>query len=131
MNKDNLMKALECRADMTPPFDCEHCDYLDRSDEWGTCDAKKFCTDVFALLKEQEAEISKISNAYLDLVGKASKQPEIVRCKDCKWWDKKENSPYGYCHACKHGHYSEHWEIGIYRRYKGDWFCADAERKND
>ena len=54
----------------------------------------------------------------------------IVRCKDCKWWDKKDESPYGYCHACKHGHRSEHWEISIYRTYKGDWYCADGERKD-
>ena len=56
-------------------------------------------------------------------------QPQIVRCRDCKWWDRKDGSPYGYCHACKHGYSSEHWEIGIYRTYKGDWFCADGERK--
>ena len=55
--------------------------------------------------------------------------PQIVRCKDCKWWDKKDDSKYGYCHACKHGHHSEHWEIGIYRVYKEDWFCADGERE--
>ena len=55
----------------------------------------------------------------------------VVRCKDCKWWDKKDDSPYGYCHACKHGHRSEHWEISIYRTYKGDWYCADGERKKD
>lgn len=54
----------------------------------------------------------------------------VVRCKDCKWWDKRRDSPYGYCHACKHGHRSEHWEIGIYRVYKGDWFCADGERRD-
>ena len=53
----------------------------------------------------------------------------VVRCRDCKWWDKKDGSNYGYCHACKHGYYSDHWEIGIYRTYKGDWFCADGERK--
>lgn len=53
----------------------------------------------------------------------------VTHCKDCKWWDRKENSNYGYCHACKHGHYSEHWEIQIYRTYKDDWFCADGERK--
>lgn len=56
---------------------------------------------------------------------------DLVRCMDCKWWDKKPDSPYGYCHACKHGYHSEHWEIGIYRTYKGDWFCADGERKNN
>ena len=54
----------------------------------------------------------------------------VVRCKDCKWWDKKDNnSTYGYCDACKHGHISEHWEIGIYRTYKSDWFCAYGEAK--
>ena len=56
-------------------------------------------------------------------------QQQIVRCKDCKWWDKKDESPYGYCHACKHGYSSPNWEIGIYRTYKGDWFCAEGERK--
>lgn len=54
---------------------------------------------------------------------------QVVRCGECKWWDKKDESPYGYCHACKHGHWSEHWEISIYRTYKGDWYCADGERR--
>ena len=55
----------------------------------------------------------------------------VVRCKDCRWWDNSEDSPYGYCMAMKHGYMSENWEIGIYRRYKGDFYCADAERKED
>ena len=63
--------------------------------------------------------------------SKVFETKELVRCKDCKWWDKKDGSSYGYCNACKHGHYSEHWEIGIYRLYKGDWFCADGERRTD
>ena len=54
---------------------------------------------------------------------------ELIRCKDCKWWDKKDGSNYGYCHACKHGYHSDHWEIEIYRTYKGDWYCADGELK--
>ena len=54
---------------------------------------------------------------------------EIIRCKDCKWWDKKDDSPYGYCHAVKHGYHSSNWEIGIYRLYKSDFFCADGERR--
>ena len=71
-----------------------------------------------------------------DMIGTVKVQPiieaePVVRCKDCKWWDKKDDSPYGYCHACKHGHMSEHWEISIYRTYKGDWYCADGERKDD
>lgn len=66
----------------------------------------------------------------IDIIkGLPSAQPEIVRCKDCRWWDKSEDSPFGYCMAIKHGYMSEHWEIGIYRRYKGDFYCADAERR--
>ena len=53
----------------------------------------------------------------------------VVRCKDCRWWDKSEDSPFGYCMAMKHGYMSTNWEIGIYRRYKGDFYCADAERR--
>ena len=34
----------------------------------------------------------------------SSAQPEIIRCKDCKWWDKSEDSPFGYCMAMKHGY---------------------------
>ena len=56
---------------------------------------------------------------------------EVVRCKDCRWWDKREESNYGYCHAAKHGYYSRNWEISIYRTYSEDFFCADGERKGE
>lgn len=62
------------------------------------------------------------------------KRGEIVRCKDCKWWDKDDNYSYGYCMAMKHGYMSANWEIGIHRKYKGDFYCADgvrAERRED
>lgn len=55
----------------------------------------------------------------------------VVRCKDCKWWKKKDDSQYGYCMAMKHGFVSSHWEIGIYRTYKGDFYCADGERREN
>lgn len=54
--------------------------------------------------------------------------PEIVRCKDCRWFERFDNSKRGYCHAAKHGHYSSHWEIHINRVYDEDFYCADAER---
>ena len=56
---------------------------------------------------------------------------EIIHCKDCKWWDKSENSPYGYCMAMKHNYFSRNWEISIHRKYKGDFYCADAEREEE
>ena len=73
---------------------------------------------------------------YINSVNKKlrelpSAQPEIVRCKECKWWDKKDGSPVGYCHAAKHGYYSGHWEIEIYRTYKEDFYCADGEREGE
>ena len=52
----------------------------------------------------------------------------VVRCKDCKWWVREDDSPFGYCNACKHGHFSNHWEISIYRKYKADWYCAYGEK---
>lgn len=54
----------------------------------------------------------------------------VVRCMECRWWDKIEGSPLGYCHACKHAHFSTNWEISIYRTYKEDFYCADGERKD-
>lgn len=62
---------------------------------------------------------------YIDKIPSA----ELIRCKDCKWWDKGDDTPYGYCFAMKHGYFSSNWEIGIYRKYKGDFYCADAEKK--
>lgn len=55
---------------------------------------------------------------------------DVVRCKECRWWDRIEGTRVGYCHACKHGHWSKHWEISIRRKYKENFFCADGERKD-
>lgn len=55
-------------------------------------------------------------------------QPDVIRCKDCKWWDKYSDT-HGYCLAAKHGYWSEHWDISIRRTYDADWYCADAERR--
>ena len=63
-----------------------------------------------------------------DIKQLPSAQPDVVRCKDCKWLDKYSEKR-GYCMATKHGFMSSHWEIGIYRIYDEDFFCADAEPK--
>lgn len=61
-----------------------------------------------------------------------SAESEIIRCEDCKWWDQKfDDSPTGYCMAAKHNFYSSHWEINIQRTYGKNFFCADAEPKED
>ena len=53
-------------------------------------------------------------------------QPEIIRCKDCKWWDR-YNDNNGYCMAAKSCTYTSHWDIQIRRTYDGDFYCAHAE----
>ena len=64
--------------------------------------------------------------------GYRKRDAEIIRCKDCRWFDKKtEHSSYGYCHAMKHAYLSKNWEISIYRTQKEDFYCADGEKKNE
>ena len=61
-----------------------------------------------------------------------TEEPKIIRCADCKWWRQDDDiAPYGYCYACKSGTYTEHWEISIRRKYKGDFFCADGELRTE
>lgn len=57
-------------------------------------------------------------------------QPEIIRCKDCKWWDR-YNDYKGYCMAAKSCTYTTHWDIQIRRTYDGDFYCAHAELKEE
>ena len=59
------------------------------------------------------------------------KKSEVIRCRDCKWWDSDDDVNIGYCNAIKHGWFTENWEITIRRTYKGDFYCADAELKNE
>lgn len=45
-----------------------------------------------------------------------SAQPEIVRCKDCDWWTKQEDSLQGRCAL-----------MGMYPT--GGWFCGNARKR--
>ena len=76
------------------------------------------------------ALVSELNRSIGYLMDLPSAQPEIIRCKDCRWWDK-YNEKHGYCMAAKHGFMSSHWEISIYRTYDEEFFCADAEPKAD
>ena len=86
------------------------------------------CDDIFA----GDMPVMVKADAYEALAQLPSADAvEVVRCKDCRWWDKSEDSPFGYCMAMKHGYMSANWEIGIYRKYKGDFYCADGERDKE
>ena len=109
---EHCFHGQECCGDIECPYYIEHlsdCCCLEECQE-------NLKADAIALLKEQDAEISKISSAYLDLVGKASKKPEIVRCKDCK----------------NLGYTNSHWFCKwLNRCVDEDWFCADGRRREE
>ena len=77
--------------------------------------------------KQSAADARLIQDGIIKL---SSAQPEIIRCKDCKWWDK-YNDNMGYCMAARHTAYSTNWEIQIRRTYKGDFYCAHAELEEE
>lgn len=59
-------------------------------------------------------------------------ETDLILCTDCKWWDRlEEGHPYGYCRACRSGTHTERWEISIYRLNRYDFYCADAEPKEN
>ena len=70
--------------------------------------------------------------AVLKYLHSAEPERNIIRCADCKWWDRlEEGHPYGYCRACRSGTHTDRWEISIYRQNRFDFFCADAEPKEN
>lgn len=53
---------------------------------------------------------------------KETNMVEVVRCKDCKYWDRREYGSYGTC---------ESKNINVCGVMDADWFCADGERRNN
>lgn len=60
-------------------------------------------------------------DAFL-LAMEALKQPEIVRCKDCKHWSAERINDFNKCRR---------WiNVGVKNfATMGEWFCADGERE--
>lgn len=85
--------------------------------------------DALALLKEQKAEIDEISDEYLDLGKEMAKQPEIVRCKDCKHRGKWTSGDFSYVEFPDGSKCPGQSEDPFYSwRPDDDWFCAEGER---
>lgn len=76
-----------------------------------------------------ELNLSEIKEALDEL---PSVETGIIHCCDCKWWDRLEDGhPYGYCRVCRSGTYNGRWEISIFRKNRYDFYCADAEPKEN
>lgn len=86
--RERVIKALDTH--LLPPTGCDDCLYVDA----GRNCYRLLLTDALKLLKEQ---------------------PEIVRCKDCKWFSEK-----GFC---------KHPDGGAGNIRPADWFCGDGKRR--
>lgn len=99
-------------------------DALDALKEYEIVESDNFTkTDLITMMT-----VGTIANCIEAIVDLPSAEPNLIHCADCRWWKQDEDiAPYGWCFACKSGSYTEHWDISIRRKYKGDFFCADAE----
>ena len=93
-------------------------------------------------LKAKEAELESVIEALKsdldETLAVLGEQPEIVRCRDCKYWNKTTREEGNDCilgpwedAVCDmlrdwdgYGEFGEDFS-----RTNGDWFCADGERR--
>ena len=88
---EKVVKGLETHTDLY--VSCKDCPYMKQEDVDRYCEYL-LMKDVLKVLKEQ---------------------PEIVRCKYCKWFSEK-----GFC---------KHPDGGAGNIRPADWFCADGKRR--
>lgn len=79
---------------------------------------------------ERDTAIQQLEEHGIPFCGKAD-VVAVVRCKDCKYWERKDGLVIGYCGAAKHGYKSTNWDIGIYRMTMDTGYCSDGERRDD
>ena len=78
--------------------------------------------EILVLLKEQEDAHSKLSKEYLSLAHRAAHRPNIVRCKDCRYYEPtpaKDEPDRGWCNG----------RCSDLPAVHEDWFCGDGKRK--
>lgn len=141
MDRGEVIKALECCTDHDHRADCYGC--YQEGPGFGIVCRENLMRDALELLKDQEDLTEAFNEAvqrcreymekcgaiptsnkkrifFADSKGNITPLPEIVRCKDCKWWT--ITSPTfpikGFC-GCYHG------------EHDGDWFCADGVVKDN
>ena len=63
-----------------------------------------------------EIKIPEIIEAVMQTLKEEGNLVEVVRCKDCKYYQRDLMWGHGYCYGQKR---------------KEDWFCADGRRRDD
>lgn len=96
IDRETVLNALRCHAGCERGFDCGDCAYIGNGD----------CLDLLAM----------------DAFAMLKAQPEIVRCKDCKYLiDHYGFMNDGYCKKMR-----EYYNVKF--KPEKEWFCADGER---
>lgn len=63
-----------------------------------------------------ERGMKALQDAVMALKALPSAEPEVIRCKDCEWWEKQKDSVQGRCELMQ-----------MYPA--GGWFCGNARRR--
>ena len=116
-NREKVIKGLE---NCTTGFECPpECPYLDYCNDLTKPMFVELAKDALNLLKYQQEQI-KLLHIANDVVADYLTQPQIVRCKDCKY------------HATDMvcGHPSEWGNNETRNHCDPEWFCADGVAKD-
>ena len=84
-------------------------------------DALRMDIDIIPFAKAREYARAVIETIHNRIEELPSAQPEIIRCKDCKWSDWYDVDGHKYCYCI---------ETGVSGRTADD-FCSYAERETD
>lgn len=120
------------------PDACRDCSHYGHGEVIGCME--ELLTDALALLKEQKQsiwELQEVNEHLEDKLKKVEQQkfiahkngtiepiPKVVRCKDCKFSEKRKTYHKEDEYKCKLSEYE-----GCFDYHHENWFCADGERK--
>ena len=75
--------------------------------------------EIISMLKEQESVIEALKSDLDETLKVLGEQPDIVRCKDCKYW--RTNTEFCMC-----------WSVANAAHHTNpNWFCTNGERKSN
>lgn len=121
MDREKVISGLQ-RCRLVNKVNCDKCpyDYNGRGNGKSECTAE-LAEDILAMLKEQEGIISALKSDVKETLEVVSGQLNVVHCKDCKHWQRRESGGYGTC---------ESENMNICGFTDADWFCADAWKRD-
>ena len=117
VDREKVIKGLE-RCKLYNKVNCDKCpyDYNGRGNGESECTAE-LASDALALLKERESVIEALKSDLDETLAVLGEQPDIVRCRDCKYW--RTNTEFCMC-----------WSVANAAHHTNpNWFCINGERR--